>query len=102
MNNIIVMKCSRKSRICVVFECKKRKRKRCRLWKTPGWFQTQRDMSLIVYKQKTKNMDTQLSVQQDRDGPTPTVFGPLTSMLVPQDEKPVASFMKRFLISLFS
>ena len=42
------------------------------------------------------NIDTQLGVQQDRVRPAPTVFRPLTSMLVPQAEKPVASFMKRF------
>ncbi len=40
-------------------------------------------------------MDTQLGVQQDRVGPAPTVFRPLTNMLVPQAQKPVASFMKR-------
>lgn len=41
-------------------------------------------------------MDTQLGVQQDRVEPATTVFGPLTSILVPQAEKPVASFMKTF------
>lgn len=50
------------------------------------------DMSLIVFK----NTDTHLGVQQDGGGPAPTVFRPLTDMLVPQAEKPVASFMKRF------
>lgn len=59
------------------------------------WLVPDSDTSLIVFK---KNTDTQLGVQQDRVGPAPTVFGPLTGMLVPQAEKPVASFMKRFLI----
>lgn len=53
------------------------------------------DTSLIVF---LKNIDTQLGVQQDRVGPAPTVFRPSTNMLVTQAEKPVASFMKRFLI----
>lgn len=53
------------------------------------------DMSLIVFR-KT---DTQRGVQQDIVGPAPTVFRPLTDMLVPQAEKAAASFMKRFLIS---
>lgn len=40
-------------------------------------------MSPIVFE----NTDTQRGVQQDRVGPAPTVFGPLTDMLVPQAKK---------------
>lgn len=47
-------------------------------------------------KQSKKQTWTRRSVQQDSDGPSPTVCRPLTNMLVPQAEKPVASFMKRF------
>lgn len=54
-----------------------------------------------------ENMDTQLGVQQDRDGPAPTVFRPWTKnkqtkkqTLVPLTGIPEASFMKRFCLNV--